>query len=458
MMSIQEQITALLNGDMSDEAHVAELMHVLAVSPEKRALLVEQVAMSRAFTSMGAGVVPPGSADMNVLSALSAVDAAIAGHSQAPAAADPVAVPLGFASFKTLASLLALLLVAAGLGAGYAFWGRGSAPAAPAGRNVRGADPSAGLLAVARDSVAQLRARLAALDADHRGSLDQIKALRERPERVRVVYRDRTISSSEHSIADGSTRRSGSRAIAADHSNATANTDAPANADAAVRQRTMSAVIDNAALRSASPKPAIDPRSELLAARAPSSVAVAEESNDSREEGVGRWQVGLRDNFRLSLPRVYGLAGNRSILFDKDVMATYRMGEGEGGLLSAFRLGLSAGETEFSQILHTNTGGVPVDTVIEQSPTLQYVRLLLAPELIRTEQMTGSVELGAGGAMQHLRMIGPVATFGLNLEYRPIDLVSIQAGASSWLLWTDFRNQSYVSTNLNAHLGFAVGF
>ena len=34
----------------------------------------------------------------------------------------------------------------------------------------------------------------------------------------------------------------------------------------------------------------------------------------------GRWQAGLRDNFRLSLPRVYGLPEyKRSILFDKEV-------------------------------------------------------------------------------------------------------------------------------------------
>jgi hypothetical protein len=37
-MSIHEQITALLDGELADQATVAELMHVLAVSPEKRDL------------------------------------------------------------------------------------------------------------------------------------------------------------------------------------------------------------------------------------------------------------------------------------------------------------------------------------------------------------------------------------------------------------------------------------
>ena len=56
------------------------------------------------------------------------------------------------------------------------------------------------------------------------------------------------------------------------------------------------------------------------------------------------------------------------------------------------------------------------------------------------------------------KIIGPIATLGLNMEYRPIDMLSLHAGVSSWLLWTEYANQVYTSTNLNAHLGFALGF
>src|SRR3954470_11061497 len=103
-MTIQEQITALLNGEMTDEVHVSELMHVLAVSPEKRAILVEQVAMARAFTTMGTGIVPPGAADMKILAALGAVDAAFPARPvQEPAAADPAPAPVPLSSFKFFA-------------------------------------------------------------------------------------------------------------------------------------------------------------------------------------------------------------------------------------------------------------------------------------------------------------------------------------------------------------------
>ncbi|MBC8146167.1 MAG: hypothetical protein H7X80_11335, partial [bacterium] len=56
-MSIHEKITALLDGELADAGEVAELMHVLAVSPEKRDLLVEQLSLKRHFASSASTVV-----------------------------------------------------------------------------------------------------------------------------------------------------------------------------------------------------------------------------------------------------------------------------------------------------------------------------------------------------------------------------------------------------------------
>jgi len=424
---------------MTDEGHVAELMHVLAVSPEKRALLVEQVAMGRAFTAMGSGVVPPASADLGILKGIAAIDAGLAVNTpvDAPAHDAPQAAPAQVVkpARRMLAPMLGVLCLVLGLGAGYLLWGGDShpAPQAVATRSAGAVvvDRSAAL----RDSLALLRSQLLTLGADHTSALRQIDALKNRPERVRVVYRDRPVELREVA-PQAQSEESTIPAMPID-----------------------TTIVNSAQLRHALPLPSDAPPRELAASSSTTSIPMADREADADEsEGEGTWQVGLRDNFRLSLPRVYGLAGNRSILFDKDIVATYRMGAGEGGLLSSFRLGLTAGETQFSQIFHTNTGGVPIDTIIEQSPTLQYLRFLLAPELVKTAQVTGSLELGAGSTMQRFKIIAPFATVGLNLEYRPVDLLSIHAGGSTWLMWTEFRNQIYVSTNLNAHLGFAVGF
>lgn len=441
-MTIQEQITALLNGDMTDEGHVAELMHVLAVSPEKRALLVEQVAMSRAFTAMGTGVVPPASADLNILKGIAAIDAGLAINTPADAPAPPQAArakaPAEDAKSRMgmLAPILGVLCLALGLGAGYLLWGEDSRPAPQALAAQSTAAATVDRSAALRDSLALLRSQLLTLGSDHESALRQIDALKNRP--ARVVYRDRVITQRHEEAPQAESQESSIPA-------ATLDTTAPS--------------LNSAELRHALPEQSDMPARDLAASSSSTTIPVIDDAAGSDEEkGEGAWQVGLRDNFRLSLPRVYGLAGNRSILFDKEVVATYRMGAGAEGLLSSFRLGLTAGETQFSQIFHTNTGGVPIDTIIEQSPTLQYLRFLLAPELVRTAQVTGSLELGAGSTMHRFRIVAPLATVGVNLEYRPVDLLSIHAGGSTWLMWTEFRNQIYVSTNLNAHLGFAVGF
>lgn len=84
-MSIQEQIIALLNGDLHDPAQVEELMHVLAVSPEKRALFVDQVRLSRAFSAAAGAVTPSRRADERLWEGIRAIDAGLAPGSAADA-------------------------------------------------------------------------------------------------------------------------------------------------------------------------------------------------------------------------------------------------------------------------------------------------------------------------------------------------------------------------------------
>src|SRR5687768_4004714 len=97
-MTIHEQITALLDGELVDGGAVAELMHVLAVSPEKRELLVDQLSMKRYYTASAAQVVPPASADLAIMRGLASVDASVAAGAppdeikRHPASAVPVPV------------------------------------------------------------------------------------------------------------------------------------------------------------------------------------------------------------------------------------------------------------------------------------------------------------------------------------------------------------------------------
>ncbi len=449
-MTLHEEITALLHGDISDGDRIAELMHVLAVSPEKRALFVEQIQLSRAFTALGASVAPPRTADQAIWQGLAAVDAEFTGGAprNAPAPDAPPALSAAPAPMwgNVLAVIAGLLLMTFIIGVRY-YERRDTegtrnaasalgAPEAP----VAGLRPDRGVEAAAplRDSLAALRSRYDVLAGEHARALSEITALRNRSAAVRVVYRDRVVPAAT-SVAD------------------TVRTEAPV--EPALQQGGAHVPVEIAAVRRAS---AASPTDRSLDARRSSSHAVAAIGSDLDDElstgASGPWQVGVRDNFRLSLPRVYGLAGSRSIIFDKDIFVAYRLGGGDHGVLSSMRLMASGGETQFGQIYHTNLGKIGPDTVVRQSPTLQYARMVLAPELVRARNLSGAIELGAGVAVSRFQAVGPIATFGTNLEYRPIDMISLQAGVSGWMLWGQYRQQAITSTNLNAHLGFAIGF
>src|SRR2546421_6035359 len=108
-MTIHEQITALLNGDLAESAQVGELLHVLAVSPEKRALMIEQIRMSRAFTAMGSSLAPSHALDSKLWSGIAAIDA---GFPPAPSgAAASASTALMLTARPWVNSIAAFLLV-----------------------------------------------------------------------------------------------------------------------------------------------------------------------------------------------------------------------------------------------------------------------------------------------------------------------------------------------------------
>jgi hypothetical protein len=161
--------------------------------------------------------------------------------------------------------------------------------------------------------------------------------------------------------------------------------------------------------------------------------------------------LGMRNNFRLSLPHIYGVPAQSNTFTDREVVAS--VDAGALGLRAPLRFGAAFGGTQFSQVLHTNTGGVPLDTIIEQSPIFVYGRGFVSSQIISSENVATSVEFGGGGTS-----IGPFATLGMDLEYRVLDRVSVNGGLSSWFLFSQFRGQTNTSTNLNVHGGFAFRF
>jgi hypothetical protein len=167
--------------------------------------------------------------------------------------------------------------------------------------------------------------------------------------------------------------------------------------------------------------------------------------------GSRRVQVGARDNLlRVSLPHVYGLNASQNVLTGKELFATYRFSQ-DGGVKG----GIAVGQTRIGLVIHSNTGGTPVDTITELNPDLAYGRAVLSSEVLTIPQWNTSLalELGAGGTE-----IGPMGTFGVNAEVQLLDRLSLQFGTSSWLLLATYQGRMQSSVNFNLHLGAAVGF
>lgn len=436
-MSIHEQITALLDGELADAGAVAELMHVLAVSPEKRDLLVEQLSLKRQFTSAAATVVPPSTADLAIMRGLGAVDAGFGSASTAvdnsddapvapaPIPASPAGSMFGYRSFVLGAA--ALILALGGFGAGYFLRGDDS--------TLRVAEQSPmnndRILAVARDAIAML----------------EKTATRSIAPRPTAAYR--SIGGS-----GGGRNSAGQSSLNREGGGRNERSVTPASHDD-TQPVAHFGTIDVTQLRpplhplprstriymAAEVRPAND---EITMDVTPNDVI-----DDATPLGV---QLGVRNNFRLSLPRVYGLAQSPTALLDRELIGTYEIGRGDDAI-SRMRVGAAFGQTQFSMVFHSNSGGEPIDTIFEQSPQALYGRVFAAPEVFRLDDLAGLLEVGGGysGA-------GGFGTVGVNVEFRPTRQVAVHAGASSWLLWTRYNDAVNLSTNLNAHLGVMIGF
>src|SRR5688500_5781375 len=100
-------------------------MHVLAVSPEKRGLLVEQLRMKRQFTTAASTVVPPAAADLAIFRGIDAVDAELAGGNRSD---DDAVAPLpmqgaGVPWRQLVVAIGTIVLLLGAFGAGYLYRG-----------------------------------------------------------------------------------------------------------------------------------------------------------------------------------------------------------------------------------------------------------------------------------------------------------------------------------------------
>ena len=153
---------------------------------------------------------------------------------------------------------------------------------------------------------------------------------------------------------------------------------------------------------------------------------------------------------QVSLPRVYGLNASQNVLTRNELFGSYRFSE-DGGVQG----GIAVGQTRIGLVIHSNTGGMPNDTITELNPDLLYGRAFLSSEFLTIPQWNTALalELGLGGTQ-----IGPMGTFGVNAEVELLDRWSLQFGTSSWLLLATYQGRMQSSVNFNAHIGGAVRF
>lgn len=440
-MNISEQITELLHGELTDDRSVAELMHLLSVSPEKRKAFLEQIAVSRKLIRSGGGIAPAPSAIDGVFSRISGLESA-AGTTISP---QPTQSPANTDSRRKRYGL-ALILLFAGLGAGY-------------------------LLGIGNDTTIQ--SGLADAAAEHSGNgtvKDQMQqsgstaSVRENGMDVGTTPDSRTQPSQETTLLSGTSipenriselqgllaiERSRNKELLgrieglqlALNAAQVANVSTPQTATSTAER--YSRLIDGAL-------PAQIPvitAQQIAAQRAERATRTGNASQlpalqPSRD--TGPWRLEMRQHVRSSLPKIEGLTTPGNIFSDREIGASLR-------LQNPMRLGVAVGKTTFSQVYHTNTGGALNDTIIEQAPDLFYGRAYIAPQIFEVDNFSASFELGIGGLE-----IGPIGTAGINMELQTTDHVRLHGGISSWLLWTSYRNQLHTSTNLNAHIGVSL--
>lgn len=459
-MNTNEQITALLHGELTNDRSIAELMHILSVSPEKREVFLENIRLSRSLLRAGDGLAPSTAAAQGVWAQIAALEPGL--NVAAPLTA-PAPLPAPSVERKSdwnRWGLLLLLILTFGSG-GYLIGSHGNtAPdsLAAAGTSATpGAAVSAGTPAVGPKAAPFVReeGRAAATGAEtEKKEEKEEKAQQKRAagfpsDAATATLRGRVAEL--NALLDAERERNGRltaeielmrssipKADDRDTSPSLAAIPSDSLQSGVVRPHPLVTPEERQSMRAQAPS-ASSPPTGVLPLPLPSAATAARNG--------GAWRLEMRQHLRSSLPGVNGLEEGGGILGDREFGAGFRF----TAIQRSMRLGVAVGGTTFAQIYHTNTGGALNDTIIEQAPALTYGRAYIAPNIFEGESFAGALELGGG-----FTQLGPIGTAGLNLEYRAADRVTFQAGVSSWLLWTSYRNQLHTSTNLNAHFGVSL--
>ncbi len=434
-MSIHEQITAFLDGELTDESMLSELMHVLAVSPEKRGFLVEQARLTRAMTTMAGTIAPSAAADAAILAGLSAVDSRIPPSPPAQStAAGRGERRNNMLMFGAGAVAIALL----GFLSGYLAHDDGSTKSSHDVVTRRAAFPMLSTpLTIGVDIDREVASAIHISKATGEATaplMKEIARLRLLKDNVRqVIVRQpvyierqrttRTPSSIADTTGSNSTAKEGPRLL----------WNAPPAASVPPARQSSST---------------LEPRAESIASDG--QIVALQDEGDG---GMRRWSVGMRNFVRTSLPRIYGLPSQQQLLTDRELTVGLQMDEGWFGLKTPVTFGAAVGNTEFAQSFRRQEGGSSVSSIVEQTPNLWYGRGWVTPQIVTMNGFSGGLELGAGGTV-----VGPFATIGLSGEYRPIESVSVGLGMSTWLLWSQLETQNVLSANLNGHIGASFWF
>lgn len=449
-MNTSELITELLHGELTDDKSVAELMHLLSVSPEKRKAFLEHVAISRRLLRSGGSIAPAPSAVEGVWDRITSLEPA----PQTTTTNSPTA-------FQETAGKesrwrrygLVLVLLLAGMGSSYMLGSFNGEQRALKNVNIALATEQASQSSVKTEapdaaavnetlSVAAPPATAATTAAPtHVGQTDG-----NRSDRLSAQFSNLTTLLAQRDQENSELRNEIDRLQTALLA-ANPNSKDPADPTTLTQtQQTAYRLQEELTNASALGSPVVSAQDiasanvpEDLQPRAASTLPNLQPSVDRRP-----WRIAMRQHIRSSLPTVNGLSGPGDIFSDRELSTSL-------DLHAPIRFGVAVGKTAFSQVYHTNTGGALNDTIIEQAPSLFYGRAYIAPRIFEAKNFTASFELGLGGVE-----IGPIGTAGLNVEFQTTERVSLNAGVSSWLLWTSFRNQLHTSTNLNAHLGVSL--
>lgn len=449
-MSTNEQITALLHGELTNDRSVAELMHILSVSPEKRAIFLQHINVSRQLLRTGREITPPSSAAQGVWATIAALEPGI----NAPL---PISIPAPIqqhveqkSDWKRWGLLFLLMLAVSGssylLGTQQVNISLSEDQRRTATTPATASSPS-----ITSTTIPHQEPLQAANGGDSKGvatresipSAHGIFGAKENKLQQHIAALNGQIKNQQTKNADLLAQISALRSALAEANQKGEGSSTPFT-DAAI-------TTDRLQEGEARSLPLITSAEAETQQRVPTTSAMSPEALPKPSPLSGRtagpWRIELRQHLRSSLPGVNGLENGTGILSDREAGIAFQF----TAIGRSMRLGAAIGGTTFAQVYHTNTGGALNDTIIEQAPQLTYGRMYIAPSIFEGEKMLGSLELGAGATE-----LGPIGTAGLNLEYEIAERLTLQGGVSSWLLWTSFRNQVHTSTNLNAHIGVSL--